>query len=189
MSSYEYKVVPAPAKGKKGRGLRGPEERFAFSLEHLMNEMAADGWEYQRAETLPSEEKTSLVGAAQTVYRNVLVFRRQRSADLTAFDPRVIGEGRTRPLLLAPVDETAQDSDDGSGGLSSLLRRRAASVKTDEDEGLPPDPEVLDDLASRFAAEADEGAESEVSDATPSALPDDSATPSATDETPAAKAG
>ncbi|MEM1152440.1 MAG: hypothetical protein AAGI03_18185 [Pseudomonadota bacterium] len=40
-----------------------------------MNTYAADGWEYQRADILPSEERRGL-RAAQTVYRTVLVFRR-----------------------------------------------------------------------------------------------------------------
>ena len=81
MSSYEYKVVTAPSKGRRGRGVKGPDGRFAFSLELLMNEMAAEGWEYQRAETLPSEERSGL-SSTQTVYRNVLIFRRKRAGDM-----------------------------------------------------------------------------------------------------------
>lgn len=148
MGSYEYKVIPAPVRGRKGRGISGPEGRFAHSLEVVMNEMAAEGWEYQRAETLPSEEKTGLVGA-QTVFRHVLVFRRKHSADLSAYDPRVLGEARQTPLLMAPAnDAPAEDA----GGLSGLLRRRAASVQSD---GEAADAAPLDDLASRFAEDDD----------------------------------
>jgi hypothetical protein len=31
--------------------------KFASGLESLMNELAQDGWEYQRAESLPDEER------------------------------------------------------------------------------------------------------------------------------------
>lgn len=78
MANYEYKVVPAPARGEKTRGIKGAEGRFAFAIERLMNEMAAEGWEYQRAETLPSEERHGLT-SSQTVWRNLLVFRRPRA--------------------------------------------------------------------------------------------------------------
>ncbi|MEO0752537.1 MAG: DUF4177 domain-containing protein [Pseudomonadota bacterium] len=72
---YEYKVVPAPAKPRKGPRIKGAEAKFAYSLETVMNEYAGDGWEYQRADILPSEERRGL-RSTQTVYRTVLVFRR-----------------------------------------------------------------------------------------------------------------
>lgn len=78
MSAYEYKVVPAPAKGQKGKGVKTGEARFALAIETLMNEMAAEGWEYQRAETLPSQERSGIAGSV-TEWRNVLVFRRQQA--------------------------------------------------------------------------------------------------------------
>ncbi len=80
MVGYEYKVIPAPAKGLKARGVKGPEARFANALEHRINEMAADGWDYLRADILPSEERQGLT-STQTVYRSVLVFRRTKEAE------------------------------------------------------------------------------------------------------------
>ncbi len=79
MQRYEYKVVPAPQKGTKAKGVKTPEGRFATSIEHLLNDMGADGWEYQRAELLPSEERSGLTGSA-TNWRNVLIFRRALEA-------------------------------------------------------------------------------------------------------------
>ncbi|WP_421703986.1 DUF4177 domain-containing protein [Aliiroseovarius sp.] len=73
--SYEYKVVPAPVKGVKAKGVKGAEAQFAHALSELMNSLAADGWEYQRADTLPSEVRSGLTGKT-TVFRNMLVFRR-----------------------------------------------------------------------------------------------------------------
>jgi hypothetical protein len=75
MPFYEYKVVPAPEKAPKVRGLKGPA-KFAHALETLMNGLAQDGWEYVRAETLPDEERRGLTGRVEVV-RNVLVFRRE----------------------------------------------------------------------------------------------------------------
>lgn len=73
---FEYKVVPAPTRGKKTRGVKSPADRFANTLSDLMNELAADGWEYLRADTLPSEERAGFTGKS-TVFQNVLVFRRE----------------------------------------------------------------------------------------------------------------
>ena len=78
MQGYEYKVVPAPARGEKERGLKTGAERFAHALGHLMNDLAAEGWEYWRAETLPAEERSGLTSKT-TVYHNLLVFRRVRA--------------------------------------------------------------------------------------------------------------
>ena len=55
--------------------MKTPEARFSNALEQMMNELAAEGWEYQRAETLPSIERSGLTGST-TEWRNVLVFRR-----------------------------------------------------------------------------------------------------------------
>jgi hypothetical protein len=75
MQAFEYKVVPAPHKGTKAKGVKTPEQRFANSIEITLNELAAQGWEYQRAELLPSDERAGLTGST-TNWRNVLVFRR-----------------------------------------------------------------------------------------------------------------
>lgn len=76
MPHYEYKVVPAPMRGEKVRGIRAPRERFAHTLATLMNQMAVEGWEYQRAETLPCEERNGLFSGKHMVFQNMLVFRR-----------------------------------------------------------------------------------------------------------------
>ena len=75
MTSYEYKVVPAPTRGQKAKGVKTGEDRFALGIEILMNDLASEGWEYQRAETLPSVERAGLTGTS-TEWRNILVFRR-----------------------------------------------------------------------------------------------------------------
>lgn len=81
MQAYEYKVIPAPGRGDKERGLKTGAERFAHALSALMNELGRDGWEYWRAETLPCEERSGLTSKT-TVFHNLLVFRRPRGAVL-----------------------------------------------------------------------------------------------------------
>lgn len=98
MIRYEYKVVAAPSKGIKGKGIRGAEARFSFALQDLMNVMAGYGWEYQRAETLPSVERSGLTGTT-TEWRNVLVFRRPRTGDASEFQPELL------PAPTQPVEE------------------------------------------------------------------------------------
>lgn len=72
---YDYQVIPAPSRGLKARGIKTNEARFAYAIQDVLNRMAADGWEFQRAETLPSTERAGLTSTT-TVYRNILVFRR-----------------------------------------------------------------------------------------------------------------
>lgn len=95
MPRYEYKTIPAPTKGRKAKGVKGPEARFAFALEAVMNEMAAQGWEYLRSETLPSVERSG-IASTTTQWRNIMVFRRVVDAELEAFAPE---------LLPAPEEE------------------------------------------------------------------------------------
>ena len=99
---YEYKVVPAPTKPQKAPRVKGAEAKFAYGLETVMNTYAADGWEYQRADILPSEERRGL-RASQTVYRTVLVFR--RALEEAASEP----ETEAAPLFAVPDDISAPE--------------------------------------------------------------------------------
>lgn len=85
---YEYSVVPTPKKAKTARGVKGQSGKFALSLTVLMNEMAADGWEYLRADTLPCEEREGLT--KKTVkYHSMMIFRREVYADEAYEEPPV----------------------------------------------------------------------------------------------------
>lgn len=107
MTAYEYRVIPAPKKGMKAKGVKTPEDRFALALQQLMNTMGADGWEYQRADTLPSVERAGLTGTA-TNWRHVLIFRRSQPREKDAAG----GPGElTRGLTLTPPREPANTQD------------------------------------------------------------------------------
>lgn len=150
MIRYEYKVVPAPTKGIKGKGVRGAEAKFSFALQELMNGMAGYGWEYQRSETLPSTERSGLTGTT-TEWRNVLVFRRPRAGDASEFQPELLpapaeitqepaeafersdDNGAVQPLADNGVEDTQADNGI-SASLSILARARSLSKTPDEDD-------------------------------------------------------
>jgi len=113
MQAFEYKVVPAPTRGEKARGLKTGAEKFAYALTQAINAMADEGWEYCRAETLPSEERTGLTSKT-TVYHNLLVFRR----------PALAG----RPARAA-APETA---------IESPVQKRALQLSAQSPEGKAP---------------------------------------------------
>ncbi len=107
MPRYEYKVVPAPTKGRKAKGVKTPEARFALSVETVLNEMGAEGWEYLRADLLPSDERSGLTGST-THWRNLLVFRRPVEGVEDKFQPRLIeAPDPTAAPLVAVPDPTA----------------------------------------------------------------------------------
>jgi hypothetical protein len=140
MRSYEYKVVPAPSRGEKARGLKTTAERFAHALELAMNGLGSDGWEFVGAETLPVEEKTGFTGRVSTVYQNLLVFRRAVEAEVPSAEDEAASPAR-RTLLsfgrLRPGKASAKPSPpvtaDDLPDLPMLPRLGPA-----EDEPAPP---------------------------------------------------
>jgi hypothetical protein len=88
---YEYKVIPAPARAEKQRGLKTTAERFAHSLAQAINAEAEEGWEYVRAEQLPCEERKGLMGGVRRSTETVLIFRRAL-AWVEASDPATEAE-------------------------------------------------------------------------------------------------
>ncbi|MBS1303793.1 DUF4177 domain-containing protein [Loktanella sp. SALINAS62] len=81
MDRSEYLVVPAPRRGLKDKSVKGIEARFAAAMQAVLNHHAADGWEYLRTDTLPSEGREGLTMTRVTVFQNMLVFRRAIPAD------------------------------------------------------------------------------------------------------------
>lgn len=75
MQMYEYLALPAPRKGSKVKGLKTPAERFAHAITELLNEVAAEGWEFWRSETLPSDERKGFRGSV-VVENHLMIFRR-----------------------------------------------------------------------------------------------------------------
>ena len=72
---YEFTVVAAPAKAERVEGLRTDADRMAATWTELLNEMALDGWDYVRADTLPNLNSKDLTGTSPKTM-TLLVFRR-----------------------------------------------------------------------------------------------------------------
>lgn len=129
---FEYTAIPAPLRGEKAKDAKTPGERYALALTGELNRMAADGWEYIRADVLPSEERTGLTGRS-TVYHNLLIFRRATSqtgqdsassvsAPVTPADPAgeerrepEIRPAQTKPESPKPAAEPAKDAPAAAG--------------------------------------------------------------------------
>ncbi len=85
MAQLEYKIVPAPRRGEKLRGVKSAEDRFALAMTRVLNAQAAEGWTYLRTDTLPSEEREGLLGKT-TVFLNMMVFCRSAEAPVQTED-------------------------------------------------------------------------------------------------------
>ena len=76
MENFEYKVIPAPRRGVRTKGAKGSAGKFAGAMEKTINELAMNGWEYLRAESLPVDERHGITRRVTEVYQNVLIFRK-----------------------------------------------------------------------------------------------------------------
>jgi len=101
---HEYRVVPAPVRGRKAQGVKSAEGRFALGIEDILNEMARDGWRYLRSDILPSEERQGLTSTT-TVYRSVLVFEREIAPDTA---PDIAPESRLSTREASAPPETVR---------------------------------------------------------------------------------
>lgn len=156
MARYEYKCVAAPRKTKAFKGVRSHEDQFASVLAEIMNEMAAKNWEYQRAESLPCEEKTGLTSRVES-YQSVLIFRRKIVADQKFFEvPSThqlelhnVPEDKTehdvvfatsnRQSGVASITQDMQEADEPAtqAGVLGILRNRKARLMQTEAEDYP----------------------------------------------------
>lgn len=126
MTRYEYKLCPAPTRGRKVKGLKTPEARFANAVEARINEMAAEGWDYLRSDILPSEERQGLT-SSHVVYRTLLVFR------------RALADGVAHPEPL-PEDEAAAPETPETPAATAETAAPAAETGTETDPDTPATP-------------------------------------------------
>ncbi|MFK7868954.1 MAG: DUF4177 domain-containing protein [Roseobacter sp.] len=124
MSTFEYKVIPAPATGLKTEGLETPEAHFAYAVQTALNDLAADGWEFQRAECLPSTERSGLT-ARTTRNRHMLVFRRTTAVSQPAAVPTEI------PSQPSSTPQTPDEDASQSRGETQMLRDNGVEELSD----------------------------------------------------------
>ena len=147
MSHYDYKVVPAPKRAKKIKGVRTAEELFAVTLTDAINEVARQGWEYVRAEHMPAEASRGWFRSALQGEQTVLVFRRLREG----LGPRLAAvrpDADTVPAAAQPIEPLAAPAGSpsvapGERAVIDRMRRREPSVRLEPvpgDEPSPPTP-------------------------------------------------
>lgn len=78
MSYFDYKAVPAPRRARKSKGVKSASDLFALTITETINEHARQGWEYLRAERLPSEPAKGWFRKSVEQEETLLVFRRPR---------------------------------------------------------------------------------------------------------------
>lgn len=115
MPKFEYKVVPAPMRAERVRGIKGTNALFANTLAAIMNNLGRDGWEYQRADTLPCEERSGFTGKT-TTFQNMLVFRRELEAQVE----RTEGAPHIEPAADLSVTPSATTAQVKAPGLTAL---------------------------------------------------------------------
>lgn len=125
MADFEYKVIPAPDRAEKAKGLKTRSERFAHTLGTLLNRMARDGWDYLGTEALPVRERR-LFGGSRSGVETVLVFRR----------PLPGGEDTTG--LAAPGRLSASRGGDPTSTAPRLTAGDAGSAAVPEPSAGPP---------------------------------------------------
>ena len=136
---YEFKVIPAPTRGKRAKGIKKAEDRFALALEAAINELATEGWEFLRTETLPSEEKSGLTSTI-TNFRSVMVFRRPRDENAKALQPRLAHISEDKEQSLPEADNAEASNEDQPKSLPAAFMERVRSVtpgvklKSEDDE-------------------------------------------------------
>lgn len=138
---YDYKVVPAPRRAKKVRGVKSAEELFALTLTDAINEVARQGWEYVRAEHLPAEASRGWFRSAAAEEQTVLVFRRAREG----LGPRIaaVRSDESAPATAPAVPPAPPADTEPERAVIDRMRRREPSVRLEPvpgDAATPPTP-------------------------------------------------
>ena len=126
MSFYDYKIVPAPKRAKKVKGVSGAADLFALTLNDAVNDLARQGWEYYCSEQLSIQTPGGWLSRSRTEEHTVLVFRKPREH----LSPRIAAEtGQEAPIPVAPRSAEPQRREPSLGGVpaAELARTRAGA--------------------------------------------------------------
>lgn len=130
--NYEYLVRPAPKRAKKNKAARNPAEKLALALTDIMNEMAEDGWEFVRSETLTVIEKSGVLSKASEYLESVLVFRRPKEGITASANVKMM-ERETNAREPSLSSQTSKP--DSADKMAEAIER--ANNKTKANEAAP----------------------------------------------------
>ncbi len=130
MQSYEYKAVAAPTRARRFKGVKGTANQFAMVISELMNDMASDGWEYLRSDSLPVDEKAGLLKGRVENYHTLLIFRRAKESapEMAGLIEDFTDEESPALAPTAPVDPAYKEP------------TAPAPYTVDDDYDFPQDP-------------------------------------------------
>lgn len=121
MTSYEYKVIPAPRQARKVKGVKSADELFAMTLAEAINEVARQDWEFVRTETLTAEAPGGWFRRGTASDHTVMVFRRVREA----LGPRLAAVAPGQEVM-RPHHELPREPELASAGKRARGPERAA---------------------------------------------------------------
>lgn len=75
MTKYEFRAVPCPQRAQRSRNVTKGADAFSETLNTAINELAVEGWDYIRAETIDVTSRGLF--KRRTEQRTFLVFRRE----------------------------------------------------------------------------------------------------------------
>ncbi|PID35913.1 MAG: DUF4177 domain-containing protein [Rhodobacterales bacterium] len=137
---FEYIAKPAPTKGTKARGVRSSADRLALSVTNAINEMAAQGWQYLRVDTLPVEERSGLTGKV-TTYQNLLIFQREIEVEVEEEAPLGLEDTRDDEEDARFEDaEDAEDNGDEDGDEKTVALEALAELRVTPKMAMPKLP-------------------------------------------------
>lgn len=114
MTQYDYKVVPAPRKLKRIRGVNSAGELCAATMAETLNAVARDGWEYLRADQVSAAQEGGWFRRGTEVVETVLIFRRRHDADSprihVAGEEQAVAAGALAEPPLRPIGERMQSA-------------------------------------------------------------------------------
>lgn len=150
MALREYKTVPLPMLHTRRRRGRNPAEGAAEAIQNAINEMAARGWTYLRAETIRAMESQGLLKGREEVAYTVLIFDRPARAQPVDDDH----DAEPEPMGHADAfDDDGFEEPTTNRGLRAPFRRRPAPAPLEERDRAPA-PERRLDLTGERAGPA-----------------------------------
>lgn len=123
MSYYEYVVIPVPKAAPRPKGVKRTDERFAHGLSETLNHLGAEGWEFQRTETVSVEAKAGFFSRPASEQVTVMIFRRRVGA---AVSPDV------------PLPRVAAERHEPRRGAAPAPVSPAGAQETPEVQTMPP---------------------------------------------------
>lgn len=121
MQNFEYKAIAAPTRARRFKGVKGTANQFAMVMSELMNDMATDGWEYLRSDSLPVDEKAGLLKGRVENYHTLLIFRRAKepveemAGLIEDFSDQTTVPAPVEPAITEPVAPAAVTAEDDYG--------------------------------------------------------------------------